>query len=98
MAGQIRITPEELRSGATYLEGQKNDCMNCLSNMKGKIEEVASNWEGASQNAFVEKFNELYKSISEALPQTVEGIEEMLKSTADTLERADEEISSALRG
>lgn len=98
MASQIRITPQELRDGATTLTNQKEQCMEILSSMKSKVDEVAGNWEGAAQNAFIAQFEELYKNISEALPNTVEGITEMLKSAAQTLEDADSQIASALKG
>lgn len=98
MASQIRITPQELVDGATTLTNQKEQCMEILSSMKSKVDEVAANWEGAAQNAFVAQFEELYKNISEALPNTVEGIAGMLKSAAQTLEDADSQIASALKG
>lgn len=98
MAGQIRITPEELRDGATYLGGQREQCMQCLTNIKNKVDEVAGNWEGAAQNSFVQTFEELYKQISESLPQTVEGIEQMLTGAAQAMEEADDSIASAFKG
>lgn len=98
MASQIRMTPQELRDGSTTLQNQKEQCMEILASMKSKVDEVAGNWEGAAQNAFVAQFEELYKNISEALPQTVDGISDMLKSSATTIEEADAQIASALRG
>lgn len=98
MAGQIRITPQELRDGATYLEQRKVECMETLGQMKSKVDEVTSNWEGAAQNSFVQTFDELYKQISEALPQTVEGIENMLTGAAQAIEDADTSVAQALNG
>lgn len=98
MASQIRMTPQELRDGSTTLKNQKEQCMEILASMKSKVDEVAGNWEGAAQNAFVAQFEELYKNISEALPQTVDGISNMLESSATTIEEADAQIASALRG
>lgn len=98
MAGQIRITPEELRSGATYLDERKIEAMDALQSMNSKVQEVTGNWEGAAQNSFVQKFEELYKQISEALPQTVEGIESMLTGAADAMEETDTQIGQAFNG
>ena len=98
MAGQIRITPQELRDGATYLEQRKVECMETLGQMKSKVDEVTSNWEGAAQNSFVQTFEELYKQISDALPQTVEGIESMLNGAAQAMEEADDSIAQAFNG
>ena len=97
MASGIRMTPQELRDGATYLEQRKAECMDLLAQMNSKVGEVTSNWEGAAQNSFVETFQELYNQISKALPQTVEGIENMLKGAADGLEQADAQIASSIR-
>lgn len=97
MAGTIRITPQELRDGATYLEGRKAEVMDLLGQMNSKVQEVCGNWEGAAQNAFFESFTELYNQISQALPSTVEGIESMMNGAADGIEQADESIASSLR-
>lgn len=53
---------------------------------------------GRRQNSFVQTFEELYKQISEALPQTVEGIESMLDGAAQAMEEADESIAQAFNG
>ncbi|WP_455136772.1 WXG100 family type VII secretion target [Thermophilibacter sp.] len=98
MVGQIRITPQELRDGATYLEQRKGECMESLGQMKSKVDEVTGNWEGAAQNSFVQTFEELYKQISDALPQTVEGIESMLNGAAQAMEEADDSIAQAFNG
>ncbi len=98
MASQIRMTPQELRDGSSTLKNQRDQCMEILASMKSKVDEVAGNWEGAAQNAFVAQFEELYKNISEALPQTVDGIATMLESSANTIEQADAQIASSLKG
>ncbi len=98
MASQIRMTPQELRDGSSTLKNQRDQCMEILAFMKSKVDEVAGNWEGAAQNAFVAQFEELYKNISEALPQTVDGIATMLESSANTIEQADAQIASSLKG
>ena len=52
----IKITPEELRVAADFLE-QKLEAINGeVSALKGKIDEISSNWEGSSQSSFIETF------------------------------------------
>ena len=47
---QIRITPEELRDGADFLE-QKLEAINAeVAALKGKIDEVTGNWPQYVQN------------------------------------------------
>ena len=96
MAGTIRMTPQELRDGATFLEQKKQDAMDILGQMQSRVVDIENNWEGAAQNSFVQTFEELYNQISQALPQTVEGIESMLNGAAQGLEDADENIASQL--
>lgn len=98
MAGAtIRMTPQELRDGATFLDGRKNEIMDLLAQMKSKVEEVESNWEGAAQNSFVQTFADLHNQISQALPTTIEGIESMLNGAAKAMEDADDQVAAALR-
>ena len=84
----IRITPEELRSAADFLE-QKLDAINAeVSALKGKIDEVAANWEGAAQSSFIETFE----------GEVITGIAAQLDGAADAIEQADEEVAKAFRG
>lgn len=96
---QIRITPEELRDGADFLE-QKLEAINTeVAALKSKIDEISGNWEGAAQSSFVDTFdNEMYPILSDTLPQVIEGIAGQLDGAADTIEQADAEIAKAFKG
>lgn len=96
---QIRITPEELRDAADFLE-QKLEAINTeVSALKGKIDEVSGNWEGAAQSSFIDTFeNDMYPILSDTLPQVIEGISSQLDGAADAIEQADEEVAKAFRG
>ena len=98
MADVIRMTPQELRDAANAIEKDKGDILDLLSQMKSKVDEVASNWEGAAQSAFVQTFETLYNQISTELPEVVNNIESMMNNSADALEYADEQLASSLRG
>ncbi len=96
---QIRITPEELRSGAEFLGARLEAINQEVSQLKSKVDEVTGNWEGAAQSTFVDAFlNDMYPVMSETLPQVIEGLEAQLNGAADTLESADQEISNAFKG
>ena len=96
---QIRITPEELRDAADFLE-QRLEAINTeVASLHDKIEEVAGNWEGAAQSSFVDTFeNDMYPILRDTLPQVVEGISGQLDGAADTIEQADQEIAKAFKG
>ena len=95
----IRITPEELRSAADFLE-QKLDAINAeVSALKGKIDEVAADCEGAAQSSFIETFEgDMYPILKDTLPEVITGIAAQLDGAADAIEQADEEVAKAFRG
>ena len=96
---QIRITPEELREAADFLE-QKLEAINSeVAELHSKVQEVAGNWEGAAQSTFIDSFdNDMYPILKDTLPQVIEGIAGQLDGAADALEHADEEIAKAFKG
>lgn len=98
MAEVIRMTPQELRDGAAYLDQRKTEIIDLMGQIKSKVDEVASNWEGAAQSAFVQTFETLYNQINTQLPELVDGIESMMTGSADALEQADEQIASSIQG
>lgn len=96
---QIRITPEELREGASFL-GQKLEAINAeVAALKSKIDEVTGNWEGAAQSSFVETFEgDMYPILKDTLPEVIEGIIVQMNGAADAIEQTDAEIAKAFRG
>lgn len=96
---QIRITPEELREGASFL-GQKLEAINAeVVALKSKIDEVTGNWEGAAQSSFVETFEgDMYPILKDTLPEVIEGIIAQMNGAADAIEQTDAEIAKAFRG
>ncbi|SFN94810.1 WXG100 family type VII secretion target [Pseudobutyrivibrio sp. UC1225] len=97
--GQIRITPEELREAANFLQ-QKQEAINSeVSELKSKVDEVTGNWEGAAQNQFVESFlSDMYPMLHETMPQIIEGIASQMNGAADAIEQADQEVANAFKG
>ncbi|MBQ8489997.1 MAG: WXG100 family type VII secretion target [Pseudobutyrivibrio sp.] len=96
---QIRITPEELREGASFIQ-QKEEAINQeVAALKAKIDEITGNWEGAAQSSFIETFeSDMYPIMKDTLPEVLEGIASQMNGAADALEQADEEIANAFRG
>ena len=96
---QIRITPEELRNGADFLE-QKLEAINTeVVALKGKIDEVTGNWEGAAQSSFVETFeNDMYPILKDTLPDVITGIVAQMDGAADAIEQTDADIAKTFKG
>ncbi len=95
---QIRITPEELRSGASSLTERLAEINSQVEQLKSKIDEVTGNWEGAAQSAFVQTFDsDMYPILKDTLPQVIEGLVAQLNGAADAIEQADEEVAKAFK-
>ena len=96
---QIRITPEELRGAADFLE-QKLEALNGeVSALKGKIDEITANWEGSAQSSFIDTFdNNMYPILKDTLPEVITGIAAQLDGAADAIEQADAEVAKAFKG
>lgn len=95
---QIRITPEELRSASSFLKERLGSINTEVASLKSKIDEVTSNWEGASQSSFIETFeSDMYPILKDTLPQVIEGISKQLEGAADAIEQADAEVAKAFK-
>ncbi len=96
---QIRITPEELRNGAKYLQERLTAISQEVASLKSKVDEVTGNWEGAAQSSFIETFEgDLYPILKDTVPQVLEGIIAQMNGAADAIEQADAEVANAFRG
>ncbi|MCI8800119.1 MAG: WXG100 family type VII secretion target [Lachnospiraceae bacterium] len=99
MAERIMMTPQELNDGAVFLR-QRMEAMNEeVASLRNKIEDVASRWEGAAQESFIEQFmGDMYPILSETLPQIIEGLASELDAAANAIRETDESLASAFRG
>lgn len=96
---QIRITPEQLRDGANFLNQRLESINSEVQQLKSKIDEVTSEWEGAAQSSFVTCFEEqMYPVLSQTLPEVVNGIIQQMNGAAETIEEADAQLASAFSG
>ena len=95
----IRLTPEELRTAADFLE-QKLEAINSeVAALKAKLDEISANWEGSAQSSFIETFEgDMYPILKDTLPEVITGIAAQLDGAADAIEQADEEVAKAFRG
>lgn len=94
----IRMTPQELRDSAGFLQGKRTEIVDAVMAIKSRVDATTAEWEGAAQSSFIETFEEMLPMLTEKFPETIEGIESMLKGAADALEEADSQIASAFKG
>lgn len=95
MAGQIKLTPEELRASARrYSEGSQN-IEEILNQLKSEQQVIDSNWEGVAWERFDQQFNDLVPQVQQ-FSQLLDDIYQQLLSVADTIEQTDQDIASRI--
>jgi WXG100 family type VII secretion target len=93
MAGQIRMTPETMRSRASEVQQQGNDFDDVIKKMDSTIKTLEGEWEGEASRRFGEQFSALKPSFQN-MRQLVEDISRQLTQTAAAVENLDNEIAS----
>ncbi|WP_026693086.1 WXG100 family type VII secretion target [Peribacillus kribbensis] len=97
MAGNIRLTPEELRGVARQYNtesGNVTDLVTRLDNMSSHLQEI---WEGASSQAFAQQYQQLRPSF-EKMATLLDEVAQQLASSANVLEDTDQQIASQING
>lgn len=97
MAGQIRITPDQMRSRAGEYRVEADNVGNVISKMDSLLAALQTEWEGEASRAYEARFNELRPSFVRA-QELINEIAQSLDSTAQSLEETDANIASAFRG
>ncbi|MCA0970750.1 WXG100 family type VII secretion target [Halobacillus litoralis] len=97
MAGNIRLTPDELREFARQYNNESanvQDLIGRLDGMSGQLQEI---WEGASSEAFAAQYQELRPSF-EKMSTLLAEVSQQLNNSANTLEETDQNIAGQIRG
>lgn len=99
MAERIMMTPQELDDGAAFLLQRLDAIQNEVSEIKTKIDDVCSRWEGGAQQAFIQQFEgDMYPILKDNVPEVINGIAEELKAAAQALRDTDDALKSAFSG
>lgn len=93
----IRMTPQELRNSASFLNAKKDSIISEVAEIKKNIDATTAEWEGAAQSSFIESFEQMLPMLQNDFPQVIEGIAAQLSGAADALESADEEVAKAFK-
>lgn len=97
MAGQIRITPEQMRSRAGQYRTEAENVGSVISNMDSLLNALRGEWEGAASDSYAERFSELRPGFVKA-QELINEIAQALDSTAQSLEETDSNIAASFRG
>lgn len=96
MAGQIRITPDQMRSRSGEYRAEAQKVQEVIAKMDSLLAALQSEWEGQSSQAYAQRFGELRPGFVKA-QQLIEEIARSLDSTAQALESTDQQIAGQFR-
>ena len=93
MAGQIRITPEQMRIRAGEFRTEGINFENVITKMQGLINSLQEEWEGQASQQFAGQFETLKPSFNQ-MRQLIDDIGGQLDGTATAIENLDQDIAS----
>ena len=96
MAGQIRMTPDQMRQRAGEVRNQGETFQDVINRMQNIINELQTEWEGQASGAFGEQFNRLKPSFND-MRQLIGDIGTQLDATANAVEQLDQDIAGRFR-
>ena len=96
MAGQIRMTPEQMRQRAGEVRTQGETFQDVINRMQSIISELQTEWEGQASRAFAEQFDRLKPAFND-MRQLIDDIGSQLNATANAVEQLDQDIASKFR-
>lgn len=95
-SGQIRMTPDVMRTRAGEYTEQANNVAEVIDKMDKLLEALLSEWEGAASEAYADKFGQLRPSFVDA-KNLIDDIATALTQTADAVEAQDASIASQFK-
>ena len=96
MADRIMMTPQELEDGAAFLRQRLDAIEQEVAQIKSKIDDVCSRWEGGAQQAFIQQFEgDMYPILKDNVPQVIDGVAQELDAAAQALRDTDDALKSA---
>ncbi|MDM5188339.1 WXG100 family type VII secretion target [Bacillus sp. DX4.1] len=92
MAGQIRMSPEELKTKAKRYGDSADQINDILTRLQNLQNELRGEWEGRAFEGFDRQFTELKPKVQN-FSQLLQEINQQLNSTAEAVARHDEDLS-----
>jgi WXG100 family type VII secretion target len=93
MAGQITITPEQMRSSAGQYDNEAEEVGQMISRMDRMLADLQQEWRGAASEAYAARWNGDLKQSFKNAQQLITEIASSLRSTATQLESTDQQIA-----
>ena len=96
MAGQIRITPEQMRIRAGAYRTEADAVNGVIAKMDTLLAELQNEWEGAASESYAARYQELKPGFMKA-EELIREIAAALDSTANIVEKTDSDIATQFR-
>ncbi|MBR3316870.1 MAG: WXG100 family type VII secretion target [Atopobiaceae bacterium] len=95
MAGQIRITPDQMRTRANEYRVEAGHVEDVIGKMDRLLTQLQSEWEGEASRAYSARFGELRPGFVKA-KELIDEIARALDTTAAALEDTDARIAAGM--
>jgi WXG100 family type VII secretion target len=96
MAGQIRMSPEQMRGRAKEFDTEGKNVEDVIKKMSGLIKSLQGEWEGTASKEFANQFNTLKPSFDK-MRTLIDDISKQLTGTAKAMEEMDKEIANKFK-
>lgn len=97
MAGQILVSPEELRSHSSAVGTRAQQAESDFQSMKARLSELSSAFQGQAAESFNARFEEWHSSAT-GLIQALQALGQFLNQAAETVESVDAQLAQGLNG
>ena len=97
MAGQIRITPDQMRGRAGEYRNEAEKLGEIISRMDSLLSSLQGEWEGEASQSYATRYGELKPGFVKA-QELIGEIAASLDATARIVEETDSSIASQFRG
>lgn len=91
-SGQIRMTPDTMRTRAGEYRNEAENLQGVIEKMDSLLNTLLTEWEGSASEAYANKFAELRPSFV-AAKQLIDDIAVALDKTAEAVEATDSQIA-----
>lgn len=97
MAGNIRMTPDQMEVRAKEYDTQAGAVHDVISKMDTLLKQLQGEWEGQAATAYAQRFSEVRPSFVKT-EQLIGEIAQALRSTAKVMRETDQQLANAYRG
>jgi len=95
MATEILVTPEELRSHMSDVQGEAQSARDSFESLRTRLTSLADQFRGQAATRFDERFNE-WNTSAQSLMESLDALGGFLGQTADAMESTDQQLAGGL--